>query len=130
MTANPTIVDRDHEPEARGQSSGDAPSFEIDHQSGHTISNVGGDQTNYYGDRGRASRVGKIIGALGLLLSLIGSALLVRVGVITVQRALHHPSAGRFHAPLHYVPGAWPAVLVLLVSGYVVRHFARIVAAR
>ncbi len=55
--------------------------FEVDNQSGQTISNIGGDQTIYYGDRGRAARVAKILAAVGLLLCLVGAASLVAVGV-------------------------------------------------
>jgi hypothetical protein len=103
--------------------------FEVDNQSGQNISNVGGDQTIYYGDRSRAARAGKILAALGLFLCLVGVAVLVPIGVTTANHMLH--AAGGLHAPYtQYLPSAWPAPLVLLVGGFVVTRVARIVAGR
>jgi hypothetical protein len=106
-------------------------SFEIDRQSGQNISNIGGDQTIYYGDRSRAVRIGKVLGALGLFLSLVGVALLVPIGVTTANSMLHAVHAGGVEAPYtQYLPSGWPAVVGLLVGGFVVKRFARIMVGR
>src|SRR5438105_14303666 len=95
-----------------------ATTFEVDHQSGHNISNIGGDQTIYYGDRGRAARVGKILAALGLVLCLVAVAALVLIAVTTAKHMLH--AAGGIHAPYtQYLPSVWPAPPGLLVGGLV-----------
>ena len=62
--------------------------FEIARQSAQNISNVGGNQTINYGDRSRAARIGKVLAALGLVLFLVGLALLVPIGVATTQEVL------------------------------------------
>lgn len=129
MNPSPTSVECDPESTGRAPTLSDATSFEIDRQSGQTISNIGGDQTVYYGDRSPGIRMGKVLAALGLLLSLIGSALLVPIGLTTMHGVLHAHADGA-HAPWHYVPGYWPAAVGLLVGGYVVRHFARIMLGR
>ena len=106
-----------------------ATTFEVDNQSGQNISNIGGDQTIYYGDRGRAARVGRILAALGLVLCLVGVAVLVPIAVTTAKHMLH--AAGGVHAPYtQYLPSVWPAALGLLVGGFVVTRFARIMVAR
>ena len=110
-------------------SSNVATTFEVDHQSGQNISNIGGDQTIYYGERSRAARVGKMIGALGLFLCLVGVAVLVPIGVTTANHVMH--AAGGIHAPYtQYLPSIWPAALALLVAGFVLMRFARIMVGR
>ncbi|MGZ6617351.1 MAG: hypothetical protein ACXVFQ_23375 [Solirubrobacteraceae bacterium] len=106
-----------------------ATTFEVDHQSGQNISNIGGDQTIYYGDRNRAGRIGKILGTLGLFLCLVGVALLVPIGVTTANHLMH--AVGGVQAPYtQYLPSIWPAALALLVAGLVVTRFARIMVGR
>jgi hypothetical protein len=106
-----------------------ATTFEVDSQSGQNISNIGGDQTIYYGDRSRAARVGKILAALGLCLCLVGVAVLVPIGVTTAKHMLH--AAGGIHAPYtQYLPSVWPAPLGLLVGGFVFTRLARIMVGR
>jgi hypothetical protein len=105
--------------------------YEIDHQSGQNISNVGGDQTIYYGDRNGAPRAGKVLAALGLLLSLVGLALLVVFGVMTAHSVLHAAKNGGVMKPYtQYLPAAWPASVGLIVGGFVVNRVARIVLGR
>jgi hypothetical protein len=106
-----------------------ATTFGVDNQSGQTISNIGRDQTIYYGDRGRAAGVGKILATLGLCLCLVGAALLVPIGVTTAHHVLH--AADGIHAPYtQYLPSGWPAPLGLIVGGFVVTRFARIMVGR
>jgi hypothetical protein len=105
--------------------------YEIDRQSGQNISNVGGDQTIYYGDRDGAPRLGKVLAALGLLLSLVGVALLVVFGVMTAHSVVHAVKNHEFTKQYtQYVPSAWPAPLGLIVGGFVVNRVARIMTGR
>jgi hypothetical protein len=105
--------------------------FEVDRQSGQNISNIGGDQKIYYGERNGASRSGKVLAALGLLLSLVGLALLVVFGVMTVHSVLNAAKNGGIMKPYtQYLPAAWPAAIGLIVGGFVVNRVARIVVGR
>jgi hypothetical protein len=105
--------------------------YEIDHQSGQNISNVGGDQTIYYGDRNRAPHAGKVLAALGLLLSLAGVVLLVVFGVMTAHSVIHAAKDGGVMKPYtQYLPAAWPAAIGLIAGGFVVHRVARIVLGR
>ncbi len=76
--------------------------FGITRQAAQSISNIGGNQTINYGDRSRAARIGKVLAALGLVLFLVGLALLVLVGVATTQEVLRR--RGRSRAALHPAP--------------------------
>ena len=49
MNASRTTIDHDHGSPGSAATSSDPVTFEIDRQSGQNISNVGGDQTIYYG---------------------------------------------------------------------------------
>lgn len=106
--------------------------FEIDSQWGQNVSNIGGDQTINYGERSRAARIGKVLAALGLVLSLVGLALLVSVGVTTTQNVLDAVHDGGVEAPYtQYLEARyWPAAVGLLVGGIVVKRFARIMVGR
>jgi hypothetical protein len=109
----------------------DPTTFEIQAQSGQNVSNIGGDQTIYFGDRSRANRIGRVVEALGLSLSLIGLAVLVPVGVTTAHRVLHDISTGGAKTPYtHYLWWGWAVAVGLLVCGLVVKRFARITLGR
>ena len=130
MNASST-VEHDRQPLGTTATSREAITFEIDRQSGQNISNIGGDQTIYYGDRNRATRVGKVLAALGLLLSLAGLALLVVFGVMTAHSLLDAAKNGGVQKPYtQYLPSAWPGAFGLIVSGFVVNRLARIVVGR
>jgi hypothetical protein len=131
MNASHTTVQNDRESPGTPLAPSDATTFGIDRQSGQNISNVGGDQTIYYADRSRANRAGKVLAALGLLLSLVGLALLVVFGVMTAHNVLHAVKDHDFGKPYtQYLPSGWPASLALIVSGVVVNRVARIVVGR
>ena len=106
--------------------------FEIARQSAQNISNVGGNQTINYGDRSRAARIGKVLAALGLVLFLVGLALLVRVGVMTTLDVLDAVStpAGVQTPYTDYLASSWPAAVGLLMGGLVVNRFAQILVGR
>lgn len=131
MYATHSTVQHDRESIERSMASSEATTFEIDRQSGQNISNVGGDQTIYYGDRNRASRLGKGLAALGLVLSLIGLALLIVLGVMTAHSVLDAAKNGGVQKPYtQYLPSAWPAAVGLIVTGFVVNRVARILVGR
>jgi hypothetical protein len=131
MNASRTTVEHDREPVGTAAASGDPTTFEIERQSGANISNIGGDQTIYYGDRNRANRWGKALAALGLLLSLAGLALLVVFGVMTAHNVVHAMKNHEFgHHYGQYLPSGWPAAVGLIVSGFIVNRVARIVVSR
>ncbi len=105
--------------------------FEIEAQSGQNVSNIGGDQTIYFGDRSRATRVGRIAEVVGLLLSLVGLAVLVPVAVATAHSVLHDIHGQGLQTPYtHYLSAGWAAAVGLLVVGFVVKRFARITVGR
>jgi hypothetical protein len=107
------------------------PAFDIDSQLAQNISNIGGNQTVHYADRSRAARVGKLIAAVGLLLSLAGLALLVAVAVTTTRSVLDALNAGGVDMPYtQYLASGWPVAVGVLVGGFVVNRFARIVLGR
>jgi hypothetical protein len=115
---------------ANGSSETDT-NFEIGSQSGQKISNIGGDQTINYGERTRAARTGNVLATLGLLLCLIGLALLVPVGVTTTQRVLDAVHNGGVDAPYtQYLASSWSAAVGLLVGGFVVKRFALVLVGR
>ena len=105
--------------------------FEIARQSAQNISNVGGNQTINYGDRSRAARIGKVLAALGLVLFLVGLALLVPIAVATTQNVLAAVHADGVETPYtDYLASGWPAAVGLLVGGVVVNRFAQILVGR
>ncbi len=108
----------------------DVTTFEIDAQSGQNVSNIGGDQTIYFGDRSRATRVCKAAEAFGLLLSLVGLALLVPVAVATAHIVVHDIRGHDHHAVAHYLSAGWAVAVGLLVVGFVIKRFARITIGR
>ena len=130
MNATHSTVQHDRESIERSMASTEATTSEIDRQSGQNLSNVGGDQTIYYGDRNRASRLGKGLAALGLVLSLIGVALLIVLGVMTAHRCRCAKDGGVQKPYTQYLPSAWPAAVGLIVSGFVVNRVARILVGR
>jgi hypothetical protein len=131
MNATRTTAVQDRASPDGAATSSDPTTFEIDRQSAQNISNIGGDQTIYYGDRNRSNRWGKALSALGLLLSLIGLALLVVFGVMTAHNVLNAMKDHDFGQPYtQYLPSGWPAAVGLIVSGFVVNRVARIVVRR
>ena len=131
MSATRTSLERDAEPTESAMTSSVDTAFEIDRQSAGNISNVGGDQTIYYGDRNRSSRWGKLLAAVGLLLSLVGLVLLVVFGVMTAHSVLDAMKNHDFGKPYtQYLPSGWPAAFALIVSGFVVNRVARILVGR
>ena len=99
--------------------------FDIETQAAAAITNIGGDQTVYAGER--RSPVPRLIAVLGLVLSLAGVGLLVLTGTRTADTLL----ASNFWPsdPAYYtdaVAGTWPPAAVLLVAGIVVSRVGRV----
>jgi hypothetical protein len=131
MNASRTSIDQVLAVPETSMASSDATAFEIDRQTGQNISNIGGDQTIYYGDRNRGTRWGKVLAALGLLLSLLGVALLVVFGEMTAHSVLQAMKNGGIEKPYtQYLPVGWPTAIGLIMSGFVVKRVARIVVGR
>ncbi len=77
----------------------DEVTFEIDNQAAAAITNVGGDQTIYAGER--RSRVPRLVSVLGLGLWLTGLGLLVLTGIRTAKTLLANdfwPSRASYYA--------------------------------
>src|SRR5688572_8196384 len=92
--------------------------FDIETQAAAAITNIGGDQTVYAGER--RSHVARMGSVLGLLLSLAGLGLLVLTGIRTADTLL----ASNFWPsdPAYYtdaVSGTWLPAVILLVAGIV-----------
>lgn len=101
--------------------------FDIDRQWGESINNVGGNQTINLGG-GRSVVVGRVMGAIGLALSLGGLALLVSVAVTTTQSVLEAVDNGGAEAPYtQYLASSWVPAVALLVAGIVVNRFGRVI---
>lgn len=102
--------------------------FDIDRQLGESINNVGGNQTFNIGTGGRSAVVGKVLGLLGLALSLGGVALLVSVAVATTQNVLDAVENGGAEPPYtQYLASTWSLALALLVAGIVVKRLGRVI---
>jgi hypothetical protein len=109
----------------------DVTTFEIGAQSGQNVSNIGGDQTIYFGDRSRATRIGRGLAVLGLVLFLVGLGVLVPVGMTTARSVVHDIHAGGLQTPYtHYLSAGWAAAAALLAGGLIVKRFARITVGR
>jgi UPF0716 family protein affecting phage T7 exclusion len=77
------------------------------------------------------ARIGEVLAVLGLVLSLVGLALLVAVGVATAQNVLDAVHDGAAETPYtQYLASGWPTAVGLLVGGFVVNRFARILSGR
>ena len=109
-----------------------APLFEIDSQSGSSISNVGGDQNVYFGGvRSRAAAIGRGVAALGLALFFGGVGLFITTVVISMQRLVSDINgSGISDNYRHYVPDISIPALALLAAGIVLVRFGRLYANR
>jgi hypothetical protein len=105
--------------------------FEVDSQSGQTISNIGGSQTINYGERRGGARTGRVLWLLGFALCIAGLALLVPIGVATTHNVLDAAKAGGVQTPYtQYLVSDWPAAVGLLIGGVVMNRFARMLVGR
>jgi hypothetical protein len=103
----------------------DEVTYDIETQAAAAISNIGGDQTVYAGER--RSPVPRLVSVLGLLLSLAGLGLLVLTGIRTARTLL----ASDFWplAPAYYtdaIASTWQPAVILLVAGIVLSRVGRV----
>ena len=107
----------------------DEVTFEIDNQAAAAITNVGGDQTIYAGER--RSRVPRLVSVLGLALWLTGLGLLVLTGIRTAKTLLANdfwPSRASYYTGA--VADLWKPAVLLFVVGIVVSLFGRVLGRR
>ena len=99
--------------------------FDIETQAAAAITNIGGDQTVYAGER--RSPVPRMVSVLGLLLSLVGLGLLVLTGIRTAETLLMSnfwPSDPGYYTDA--VAGTWLPAVILLVAGIVLSKLGRV----
>ena len=99
-------------------------SYDIETQAAAAITNIGGDQTVYAGERRSAfARWGAL---LGVAISLAGLGLLVMAGMRTAETLLANdfwPREAAYYT--ENVSSLWLPAVVLLVTGFVVNRFAK-----
>jgi hypothetical protein len=99
--------------------------FDIEAQAAAAITNIGGDQTVYAGER--RSRIPRIVSVIGLAASLSGLGLLVLTGVRTADTLL---AADTWPSNWDYYAGAvaetWLPAVILLAAGIVLSRLGRI----
>jgi hypothetical protein len=99
--------------------------FDVETQAAAAITNVGGNQTVYAGER--RSRIPRIVSVIGLLVSLSGLGLLVLTGVRTANTLLEAdfwPLNGHYYTAA--VPSTWLPALILVGVGLVLARLGRV----
>jgi hypothetical protein len=99
--------------------------FEVETQAAAAITNVGGNQTVYAGER--HSRIPRIVSLIGLVASLSGLGLLVLTGVQTANKLLADnfwPLNGHYYTAA--VPSTWLPALILLGGGLVLARLGHV----
>jgi hypothetical protein len=107
----------------------DEVTFEIETQAAAAITNIGGDQTVYAGER--RSRVPSLISVLGLGLWLTGLGLLILTGTSTANTLLEND---RWPSNVSYYTGAiadtWLPAVSLFAVGIVLSLLGRVLGSR
>jgi hypothetical protein len=102
----------------------DEVTFDVDTQAAAAITNIGGDQTVYAGER--RSRIPRLISVLGLALWLTGLGLLVLTGVRTANTLLANdfwPSDASYYTGA--IADTWRPAFTLFVVGIVTSLLGR-----
>ena len=108
--------------------------FEIEAQSGQNVSNIGGDQTIYFGDRGLYTY--KCYGVVDLAITYgipvwKSAAPWFKLEIYNAHSVLHDIHGQGLQTPYtHYLSAGWAAAVGLLVVGFVVKRFARVTVGR
>ena len=103
----------------------DEVTYDIETQAAAAITNIGGDQTVYAGER--RSPVPRLVSALGLILSLTGLGLLVLTGTRTADVLLESnfwPSDPAYYTDA--VADTWLPAVILLIAGIVLSKVGRV----
>ena len=98
--------------------------FDIETQAAAAITNVGGNQTVYAGER--RSPIPRIVSVIGLLASLTGLGLLVLTGIRTANTLLaadFWPSDSAYYTEA--IADTWLPAVILLVTGIVLSRLGR-----
>jgi hypothetical protein len=98
--------------------------FDIETQAAAAITNVGGNQTVYAGER--RSRIPRIVSVIGLVASLSGLGLLVLTGVRTADTLVTAdtwPSNWDYYTEA--VAETWLPAMILLAAGIVLSRLGR-----
>lgn len=99
--------------------------FDIETQAAAAITNIGGDQKVYAGER--RSPVPRMVSVLGLLVSLGGLGLLVLTGIRAADTLLainYWPLAPAYYTDA--VGGTWQPAVILVVAGIVLSKVGRV----
>jgi hypothetical protein len=99
--------------------------FDIETQAAAAITNVGGNQTVYAGER--RSPIPRIVSLIGLVVSLSGLGLLILTGVQTANTLLADnfwPLNGHYYTAA--VPSTWLPALILVGAGLVLARLGRV----
>ena len=103
--------------------------FDIETQAAAAITNIGGDQTVYAGER--SSRVPRVVSVLGFALSLTGLGLLILTGIRTANTLL---ASDFWPSDTAYYTGAiadtWQPAVILLVVGILLSRLGRVLGRR
>ena len=105
----------------------DEVTFDIQAQAAAAITNIGGDQTVYAGER--RSRIPRIVSVIGLLASLTGLGLLVWTGVETASTLLDEntwSSNWEYYKDVVAGTGTWLPAVILLGAGIVLSRLGRV----
>jgi hypothetical protein len=103
----------------------DEVTFEVDTQAAAAITNIGGDQTVYAGER--RSRIPRLVSVLGLALWLTGLGLLVLTCVRTADTLLANdfwPSDATYYSGA--IAETWRPAVTLFVVGIVASLLGRV----
>jgi hypothetical protein len=105
----------------------DEVTFDIETQAAAAITNIGGDQTVYAGER--RSRIPRIVSVIGLLASLIGLGLLILTGVDTATTLLEDDEwSSNWGYYKNVVTGTetWLPAVIFLGSGILLSRLGRV----
>jgi hypothetical protein len=105
----------------------DEVTFDIETQAAAAITNIGGDQTIYAGER--RSRLPRIVSVIGLLASLIGLGLLIWTGVDTATTLLEDndwSSNWEHYKNVVAGTGTWLPAVIFSGAGIVLSRLGRV----
>ena len=103
----------------------DEVTYDIESQAAAAITNIGGDQTVYAGER--RSPIPRLLSLAGLTLSLTALGLLVYTGIETANELLADdswPSDPGYYTDA--IAGTWQPGVILLVAGIVLSRVGRV----
>jgi hypothetical protein len=103
----------------------DEVTYDIETQAAAAITNIGGDQTVYAGER--RSQIPRLLSLTGLALSLTALGLLVYTSIVTANELLANdfwPSGVGYYTDA--IASTWQPTVILLVAGIVLSRVGRV----